>query len=89
MVVRVSREGDWELHLSSIRIMLPWFYAYDRVNYTRYRSAYWLKMCTLETTHYQIYCKMTMGQFAVQTQDDYGFAKIPCGQVIGETCNRD
>ena len=28
-----SRECNWELHLSSIRKMLPWCFAYDNVNY--------------------------------------------------------
>ena len=33
---RASREGNWELHLSCIRKMVPWCFAYDNMNYARY-----------------------------------------------------
>ena len=46
-----TRANDWDLHLSAIRSMLPWFFAYDRVNYQRYLSAYWLEMNLLDFTH--------------------------------------
>ena len=35
-LLRVSREGNWELHLSCIRKMVPWYFAYDNINYARY-----------------------------------------------------
>ena len=28
LFVRASREGNWELHLSTLRSMMPWFMAY-------------------------------------------------------------
>jgi hypothetical protein len=31
--------------------MLPWLFAADRVNYSRYASVYWLEMNMLEKTH--------------------------------------
>ena len=31
-LLRASREGNWEPHLSSIRKMLPWCFAYDNIN---------------------------------------------------------
>ena len=46
-----TRADDWHLHLSAIRSMLPWFFAYDRVNYQCYLTAYWLEMNLLEHTH--------------------------------------
>lgn len=33
--IRGTRTGDFSLHLSSLRQMLPWFFAYDRTNYAR------------------------------------------------------
>ena len=44
LFLRGTREDNWYLHLSAIRSMLPWFFAYDRVNYQRYLTAYWLEM---------------------------------------------
>ena len=35
-LLRASREGNWALHLSSIRQMIPWCFAYDNLNYARY-----------------------------------------------------
>lgn len=33
--LRATRTGDFQLHLACLRKMLPWFFAYDRVNYSR------------------------------------------------------
>jgi hypothetical protein len=35
----------------AIRSMLPWFFAYDRVNYARYLLLYWLEMSCVQDTH--------------------------------------
>lgn len=34
--MRATRTGDWKLHLASLRLMLPWMFAYDRTNYARW-----------------------------------------------------
>ena len=31
-----AREGDWLLHLASIRAMIPWCIVYDKANYARF-----------------------------------------------------
>ena len=49
--LRAPRADNRYLHLSAIRSMLPWFFAYGRVNYQRYLTAYWLEMHLLEYTH--------------------------------------
>ena len=41
LFIRATRENDWQLHLSAVRLMLPWFFAADRVNYARFGSMYW------------------------------------------------
>ncbi|CAB4001806.1 Hypothetical predicted protein, partial [Paramuricea clavata] len=51
LFIRATREVDWNLHLSSFRSMIPWFFACDKVNYARYGSAYWLEMISLEKSH--------------------------------------
>ena len=33
-----AREGDWLLHLASIRAMIPWSFVYDKANYARFMS---------------------------------------------------
>ena len=39
-LIRATREGNWSVHLSSLRGIVPWCFAYDNVNYARYLSAY-------------------------------------------------
>jgi hypothetical protein len=51
LFVRATRTTDWDLHLSAIRSMLPWFFAYDRVNYARYLPLSWLEMSCVQDTH--------------------------------------
>ncbi|KAJ8023017.1 hypothetical protein HOLleu_38078 [Holothuria leucospilota] len=36
LFLRATREADWNLHISSVRCMLPWFFAYDHQNYVRF-----------------------------------------------------
>ena len=49
--IRATRTTDWSLHLSSLRSMIPWFFATDCVNYSRYASSYWIEMMCLEKTN--------------------------------------
>lgn len=87
--IRATREGNWLLHLSAVRSMLPWFFAYDRVNYSRYLSIYWCEMTNMHLTHPSVCCEFSAGKFAVQQQTNYGFSKTACDQVIEQTINRD
>ena len=41
---RAIREGNWELPLLSFSEMLPWFVAFDHVNYTRRELFSWRKL---------------------------------------------
>ena len=43
-----SREGDFQLHLASIRAMIPWCFSYDRLNYARYLPIYYAQMSNLD-----------------------------------------
>lgn len=51
MFLQATRKNDWDLHLSAVRSMLPWFFATDRVHYARYGTAYRLEMLCIETSH--------------------------------------
>ena len=62
-----SREGDWNLHLSSIRNLIPWCFAYDNINYARYLSSYLSEMSHLEDEHADVFTYMKSGGFAVRS----------------------
>lgn len=90
LFVRATRESDWQLHLSTVHLMMACFFAYDRVNYARYLPSYWLEMVNLPLTHPSCHSELSVkGQWTVQRQSVHGFASIACDQAIEQTCNRD
>ena len=50
-LLRAAREGDWLFHLASIRAMIAWCFAYDKVNYARFLSYYYATMARLPIDH--------------------------------------
>ena len=77
------------LHLASIRAMIPWCFAYDRINYARYLPYYYAQMSQLPTTHPDVYTEFMEGQFSVQLGSTNPFGRIPVDQAIEETVNKD
>ncbi len=88
-MIRASREGNWELHLSSVREMIPWCFSYDMVNYARYLSAYYVEMTNLPTENPEVNEYLHSGNFSVQLSGVNPFGKIPVDQTIEETINKD
>ncbi|KAK3748766.1 hypothetical protein QZH41_000790 [Actinostola sp. cb2023] len=89
-LVRASREGHWKLHLSAVKQMIPWCFAYDNLNYARYMSAYLSEMSHLKETHPEVceYLK-SGGGFSVQIGNQNPFGRIPTDQACEETVNKD
>lgn len=87
--IRATREGNWSLHLDSCKKMVPWFHAYDRINYARYLPAYIAEMSNLPATHPTIHESFSRGEFVAQRQSDHAFSQIACDMVIEQTINRD
>ena len=70
--------------------MMPWFFSYDRMNYSRYLPVYWLEMVELRTSHPWCCAQITeREEWTVQRQSKHGFASIACDLAIEQTCNRD
>ena len=88
-LVRATREGDWLLHIASIRAMIPWCFAYDRLNYARYLTFYYAQMSRLDIDHPEVYAHFMDGGFSVQLGPNNPFGKIPVDQTIEETVNKD
>lgn len=87
--IRATREANWNLHLSTVRSFIPWFFAYDHTNYSRYLPAYWLEMQQLSKSHPGVHAAFMDGEFAVQRQRDHGFSGVAADQTIEQTVNRD
>ena len=88
LFLRGTREGNWDLHLASVRHMVPWIFAYDHINYSRYLPVYWLEMRDLPNTHPAVHQQCMDGQFTVQRSEN-AFAQVACDQTIEQTANRD
>ena len=54
-ILRASCEGNWNLHLHAVRNMIPWCFAYDKLNYPRYMSPYYAQMTNLQEKNPRVY----------------------------------
>ena len=88
-LLRASREGDWELHLTAIRKMIPCCFAHDNLNYARHLLAYVSEMSHLEEEHPEAFKYLKSGGFSVQIGEGNPFGKIPVDQACEETVNKD
>ncbi len=75
--------------MSSIRALLPWCFAYDRQNYSRYLSVYYAEMTRLPQDHPDVHLQLMNGGFSVQLGKINSFGRIPVDQTIEETANKD
>ena len=88
-LVCASREGDFEHHLMCIRAMIPWCFAYDRLNYVRYLPYYFATMCRLSMDYPDVYQHFMQGGISVEIGSSNPFGKIPCDQPIEKNINKD
>ena len=87
--IRATREGDWNLHLVCVKDMLPWMFAYDRINYARYLPVYLCDMLALEQNHPSVHQAVNSGDFVVQRSSCNGFSQVAVDQTIEQTINCD
>ena len=88
-LIRASREGNWLLHLHAVRAALPWFFAYDRINYSRYLPIYYAQMTRLSEDHPDVHEQLCNGGFSVEVDKLNPFGRIPVDLTIEETVNKD
>jgi len=78
-LLRASREGNW--HWNYIFVLssklIPWCFAYDRLNYARYLPAYFAQMTNLQRDHPQVYEHFANGGFSVQLAAIIHLAAFP------------
>ena len=64
--VRSIREGNFELYVQSLASLVPWMFALDHTNYSRWLPVHIRDMVTLKTQNPSIYEEFAKGHFAVQ-----------------------
>ncbi|KAK3747382.1 hypothetical protein QZH41_002637 [Actinostola sp. cb2023] len=82
-------ESNWQLHLHAIRNMIPWCFAYDKINYARYLPVYYAQMMNLPSDHPEVYSNFMAGTFSVQLAGESPFGRIPVDQTTEVTVNKD
>ena len=68
--------------------MLPWFHAYDRVNYARHFTYCWAALNNLAETNPKMYAEFQEGNFAVKRTSG-SFNMFPPDQVFEQTINKE
>ena len=65
-LVRADREGNWNLHISAVKEIMPMFIIFDRTNYTRWCSVYLEDMQKLPEIAPDVYKAFMDGKFSVK-----------------------
>ncbi len=64
--VRSLREGNFQLYLSSLSSLAPWFFALDHTHYARWLPVHIHDMVTLNTRVPDVHEQFTQGKFVVR-----------------------
>ena len=75
MFTRAQRDGNWDLHFSAFKKMLPFFFQYDHLNYAKWGSVYLAEMNMLPG---EIIAEFKQGKFVVKA------TKAKFNQVDGD-----
>ena len=61
-----TKNVNWDLYLSSMERMVPWFHAYDHLNYAQHFTYCWAALNNLAATNPKMYAEFQEGNFAVK-----------------------
>lgn len=78
--VGFTRKGNYKGYLDSIRRLLPWFFALDHMNYSRWLSVHLRDLANLEKIHPDLVKHFESGQF-VARKTDRPFSAIALDQA--------
>lgn len=65
MFLRATREGNWKLHLESLKALYKYFFVHDRINYARMVPLYLAQMERLESSDRDVHEEFMKGNFCV------------------------
>ena len=86
--VKAERAGNWELHLLSVSAMVPYFFAMDRPNYSRWLPVYITDMRQLVTKHPEVHQEFVNGNHAV-SRSSKPFAQVWTDMALEQSINAD
>ena len=65
LFTRATHQGNWNLHLSSLELMIPYFFVHDLQNYARLMPVYMGQMHALKESDPTIWQYFHDGNFSV------------------------
>ena len=77
------------LYISSLKALLPWVFAYDRINYSWYMTVFISDMNELPTKYPEVYEEFLKGRFTVQMKTKNAFGRNELDKCIENTINKD
>ena len=83
------RSGHFVLLVECIRLIIPYAFAYDHINYARYLTAMLADFLKLPTEFPDIYREFMDGNFVAQLTDGTKFSRVETDKVIEMTLNKD
>ena len=69
--------------------VMPWMFAYDRLNYAKYPPVYYNQMQKVPMEHPEVYEHLNNGKMSVQLGMANTFGCILVDQAIKEKANKD
>ena len=86
-LIRADREGNWRLHLHTLKSLMSLFAVCDRTNYLRWASLYLEDMMLIETAAPDVHQKFMQGEFVVKRTPGL-FKAIGPDLCLEQTINR-
>ena len=87
--IRAEREGDWELHLKVTTKMIPYFFAMDRMNYSRWLPVYIMDMRNLQEKALDVYNEFLRGNHTVSRSTSQSFNQVWTDMALEQSINLD
>ena len=84
-----ERNANWKLHLSVLSEMIPYFFAYDRLNYSKWSVVYLSEMQMLETQAPEVYEEFMKGHHPVNRSNNTTFNEVWTDMALEQSENCD
>jgi len=86
--IRSERTGNWLAHLSATAAMLPYFFAMDRPNYSKWIPIYLTDMRKLPDTHPKVHEEFMNGNHSV-SRSGQSFSQVWTDMALEQSVNLD
>ncbi|KAK3729726.1 hypothetical protein QZH41_002049 [Actinostola sp. cb2023] len=86
--IKAERTGNWELHISTVATMTPFFFALDRPNYARWLPVYLADMNQLESKHPKVHQEFVDGNHSI-SRAGQPFSQVWTDMALEQSINAD